>query len=308
MLDYFLTTFSTFLQIIPATLAQSLILSFVVLGVMIPFRMLQFPDLTSEGAYPLGACVSAIALNAGVPPAAALLVGAIAGFCAGCSTAFIHLRFKIHTLLSGIIVTTMLYSINLAILGKSNLSVGMEGSIFDAADTFGLADTPFKIWVVGALVIVTILGLVWYLKTESGTGFRAVGANPDMAEAQGISVWRATIAGIGLAGAFSGFSGAVMTQSQGFSDVNMGLGILINGLAALIIGEAIVGRSSVFRQVLAPFVGSIAYYMLVSLCLSANMPPPDLKLATGLFVLIMLALPTLKFGSGAAPAREEIRE
>lgn len=99
-----------------------------------------------------------------------------------------------------------------------------------------------------------------------------------------------------------------MTQSQGFSDVNMGLGILINGLAALIIGEAIVGRSSVPRQILAPFVGAIAYYLLVSLCLSANLPPPNLKLATGLFVLIMLALPTLKVGRGAAPACEEVRE
>jgi len=139
---------------------------------------------------------------------------------------------------------------------------------------------------------------------------RAVGSNPAMAEAQGISVWVSTIIGVGLASGFSATSGALMVQAQGFSDVNMGLGILINGLAALMIGEAVVGKQSVWRQLLAPFVGAIIYYQLVSLCLAAGMPPPDLKLATGLFVLAMLALPSLKRGRGAGgtPAREKFRE
>jgi putative ABC transport system permease protein len=152
------------------------------------------------------------------------------------------------------------------------------------------------------------VALNWFFKTEKGTAMRAVGANPAMAEAQGISVWVSTIGGVGLASAFSATSGALMVQSQGFADVNMGLGILINGLAALMIGEAIVGKHSVFRQLLAPFVGAIIYYQLVSLCLAAGMPPPDLKLATGLFVLAMLALPSLKRGRGGAPAREKFRE
>ena len=118
----------------------------------------------------------------------------------------------------------------------------------------------------------------------------------------------ATIGGVGLAGAFSAASGALMVQSQGFADVNMGLGILINGLAALMIGEAIVGKQSVLRQLAAPFVGAVVYYQLVSFCLAAGMPPPDLKLATGLFVLAMLALPSLKRSRGPAPARETFRE
>jgi putative ABC transport system permease protein len=137
-----------------------------------------------------------------------------------------------------------------------------------------------------------------FFKTEKGTAMRAVGANPDMAEAQGVGVWAATIGGVGAASAFAALSGALMVQSQGFSDINMGLGVLINGLASLMIGEAIIGRATMTRQLLAPFVGSIAYYMLVSLCLSAGMPPPDLKLATGLFVLIMLALPSLRRTTG----------
>ncbi|PZP55192.1 MAG: ABC transporter permease, partial [Delftia acidovorans] len=115
---------------IPATLAQSLILSFVVMAVMLPFRILSFPDLTSEGSYPLGGCVCAVTLVAGAPPLVALLAAAAAGFLAGCLTAFIHLRFRIHTLLAGILITTMLYSINLRIMGKANTPLFQETKIF----------------------------------------------------------------------------------------------------------------------------------------------------------------------------------
>ncbi|MGO4832185.1 hypothetical protein AB4144_07790, partial [Rhizobiaceae sp. 2RAB30] len=118
---------------------------------------------------------------------------------------------------------------------------------------------------------------------------RAVGATPHMAEAQGINVWAPTLGGVGLASAFSATSGALMVQSQGFADVNMGLGILINGLAALMIGEAIIGKQTVLRQLAAPFVGAVVYYQLVSLCLAAGMPPPDLKLATDLFIQLVEA-------------------
>ncbi|TIW84790.1 MAG: ABC transporter permease, partial [Mesorhizobium sp.] len=162
--------------------------------------------------------------------------------------------------------------------------------------------------VAGLLALIAFMLLYMFFRTEKGTAVRAVGANPDMAEAQGINVWAATIGGVGLASAFSASSGALMVQSQGFADVNMGLGILINGLAALMIGEAVVGKQTVWRQLLAPFAGAIIYYQLVSFCLAAGMPPPDLKLATGLFVLAMLALPSLKRSRGRAPAREEIRE
>ncbi|HEY5818275.1 MAG TPA: ABC transporter permease [Mesorhizobium sp.] len=298
---------SSFLTLIPVTLAQSLILAFVVLGIMIPFRMLSFPDLTSEGAFPLGGCVCGVLLAAGVGPLPAILAAIVVGFAAGFCTAYIHLRFRIHTLLAGILMTTMLYSINLRIMGKSNLSVFGTPAVFDWTP-FPAGFPAAKIAVAGLLVIVVFLGLYAYFNTERGTAVRAVGANPDMAEAQGINVWRATVGGVGAASAFSALSGALMVQSQGFADVNMGLGILINGLAALMIGEAITGKQTVLRQLLAPFVGAVAYYQLVSLCLAAGMPPPDLKLATGLFVLAMLALPSLKRGRGPRLAKETMRE
>ena len=307
-MDFIQTTIASFISLIPVTLAQSLILSFVVLGIMIPFRMLSFPDLTSEGAFPLGGCVCGVLLAAGASPLTAISVALIAGFAAGCCTAFIHLRFRIHTLLAGILMMTMLYSVNLRIMGKSNLSVFGSPTVFDWVPFVRPGFPASKIIAVGLIALVVFVLLNLYFKTERGTAVRAVGANPDMAEAQGINVWAATIGGVGLAGAFSALSGAVMVQSQGFADVNMGLGILINGLAALMIGEAIVGKQSVLRQIAAPFVGAIVYYQLVSLCLAAGMPPPDLKLATGLFVLAMLALPSLRRSRGAAPAREAFRE
>lgn len=307
-MEFIQTTIASFISLIPVTLAQSLILSFVVLGIMIPFRMLSFPDLTSEGAFPLGGCVCGVLLAAGASPLTAIAVALIAGFAAGCCTAFIHLRFRIHTLLAGILMMTMLYSINLRIMGKSNLSVFGSPTVFDWVPFVQSGFPASKIVAVGLIALAVFVLLNIYFKTERGTAVRAVGANPDMAEAQGINVWAATIGGVGLAGAFSALSGAVMVQSQGFADVNMGLGILINGLAALMIGEAIVGKQSVLRQIAAPFVGAIVYYQLVSLCLAAGMPPPDLKLATGLFVLAMLALPSLRRSRGPAPAREAFRE
>lgn len=293
-MDLLQEIFRSYFQLVPVTLAQSLVLSFVALSIMIPFRILNFPDLTSEGAYPLGGCVCAVALASGLGALAAILIGTLAGFAAGCATAYINLRFRIHTLLAGILIITMLYSINLRIMGKSNISVFGEPSVFDWASFADPGSPAAKIIIAGMFVIVVLLALKHFFGTEKGVAVRAVGSNPDMAAAQGISVWRATIGGVGLAGAFAALSGALMVQSQDFGDVNMGLGILINGLAALMIGEAITGNNTVARQLLAPFVGAIVYYQLVSLCLAAGMPPPDLKLATGLFVLTMLALPTLR--------------
>ncbi len=307
-MDFLQNIIASFISLIPVTLAQSLILAFVVMGIMIPFRMLSFPDLTSEGAFPLGGCVCGVLMAAGMGPLPAILIALLAGFAAGCCTAYIHLRFRIHTLLAGILMMTMLYSVNLRIMGRSNLSVFGAPTVFDWVPLLQPGFPASKIVMAGLFGLVIFAALLHYFRTEKGTAVRAVGANPDMAEAQGINVWLATIGGVGLAGAFSAASGALMVQSQGFADVNMGLGILINGLAALMIGEAIVGKQNVLRQLAAPFVGAVVYYQLVSFCLAAGMPPPDLKLATGLFVLAMLALPNIKRSRGPAPARETVRE
>ena len=243
--------FSIFVSLIPVTLAQSLILSFVVLAIMIPFRILSFPDLTSEGAYPLGGAVGAVAIVAGVPSYLAVLLAFAAGFLAGTVTAFIHLRFRIHTLLAGILVTTMLYSVNLRILGQPNIPLFRETKVFDYLDLGPGMVNLEKIFLAGVLTILVFLGLRFWFKTERGIAMRAVGDNPDMAEAQGNNVNRYIFLGVGIAGGFSAFSGSLMVQSQSFTDVNMGLGILINALAALMIGEAITGRRKILNQLAA---------------------------------------------------------
>ena len=299
---------ASFINLIPVTIAQSLIVAFVVLGVMIPFRLLGFPDLTSEGAYPLGGCVTGVLIASGYDPVFAMAVAACAGFLAGSTTAFIHLRFGINTLLAGILVMTMLYSINLRIMGRTNIALFNFDSLFKDLNPANFNDPWFKIAVVGTVIAVILAALYYLLVTERGTTIRAVGASPDMTEALGVSIWSATILGVGSASLFTALGGGIMVQSQGFADVNMGFGILINGLAALIIGEAITGRKTVLRQLLAPIAGALAYYQLVSLCLSLGLAPADLKLATGLFVLIMLALPALRRGGGVPQLKEKIRE
>ncbi|NUS68021.1 MAG: ABC transporter permease, partial [Ensifer adhaerens] len=202
-MDILQNTVASFISLVPVTLAQSLILAFVVLGIMIPFRMLSFPDLTSEGAFPLGGCVCGVLMAAGMSPLAAIAIALLAGFLAGCCTAFIHLRFRIHTLLAGILMMTMLYSINLRIMGRSNLSVFGASTVFDWAPGLQPGFPASKIVVAGLIALIVFFLLYHFFRTEKGTAVRAVGANPDMAEAQGIKVWMATIGGVGLAGAFS---------------------------------------------------------------------------------------------------------
>ena len=300
--------FNTFLQLIPITLAQSLIYAFVALGIMLPFRILSFPDLTSEGAFPLGGCVCGTLLAAGVHPFFAMLAALVAGFVAGCCTALIHLRFRINTLLAGILMITMLFSVDLRIMGRSNIPLFSFPNIFDTLWTGMNSSVWAKIAFLIVLVGAVIACLAAFFKTEIGTGVRAVGANVEMAEAQCIDVWKATIAGVGAASALSALGGSLLVQSQGYADVNIGFGVLINGLAALIIGEQVIGNRTVLRQVIAPVLGAVIYYQLVSFCLALGLPPSDLKLATGLFVLFMLGLPALRGQTGGMLKREKVRE
>jgi putative ABC transport system permease protein len=293
----------SFANLVPVTLSQSLLYGFVALGIMIPFRLLSFPDLTCEGAFPLGGCLCAALLVAGVPPALSMIIAILAGVLAGCATAFIHLRFKINTLLAGILMITILWSINLRIMGKSNIPLFAAPSFFDSIYSGFTLNVPVQIafWLLVAIALIALL--CWFLSTDLGLALRATGANEVMARAQGINTWAITIAGVGAANGLTAFAGASVAQVQGYADVQMGFGILINALAALIIGEAVVGRTSIFRQVLAPFVGSIVYYQVISAGLALGLHPSDLKLVTGLFVLIMLALPKRKSGGVALPER-----
>lgn len=284
---------SVFINLIPVTLVQSLIYSFVALAIMIPFRTLSLPDLTMEGSFPLGGCLVAAVLTAGLDPWSSTALAIAAGFLAGAATALVHLYFKIHSLLAGILVATMIWSVDLRIMGMPNKSVRPELSIFDAISPEILLNIGLQIAIFGALVALVVIALIAFYKSEIGLSLRCVGANARLSPALGINARIYVVLGFGIANALAALGGAIVVQQQGYADVTMGFGILVNGLAALIIGEAIIGRATIERQVIAPVAGSIIYYQLVSLGLATGLHPSDLKFLTGAFVLITLGLPLL---------------
>lgn len=295
---------ASFWNLVPVTLVQGILYAFVALAVMIPFRLLAFPDLTSEGSFPLGGCLCATLMVAGANPLLATLAAVAAGMLAGLATAFVHLRFRINTLLSGILIMTILYSVNLRVMGKANVALIDIDSVLHWVSPEVVTDVKLQIAVFGALAILALALLLWLLATQVGLSLRAVGANDSLAPALAINPWVYILAGLALANGLAAFAGALAVQLQGFADVHMGFGVLINGLAAVIIGETLIGRATVPRQLAAPLVGSILYYQLVSLGLALGLKPADLKLATGLFVLATLALPALRRGTEPERMRE----
>jgi putative ABC transport system permease protein len=296
---------SSFTSLIPVTLVQSLLYAYAALAIMLPFRVLNFPDLTSEGSFPLGAATCAWALVAGWHPLPAMGLAAAAGFAAGCATGWIHERVRVNTLLCGIIVLTMLYSINLRIMGAPNVPLFTYDSVFGLALGAKKGESWWQALFLGASILAAAGATLWFLRTRVGNAMRAVGASVPMARAQGVNVGAYTIAGLGLANAFAALSGALLAQNQGFADANLGFGVLINGLAAVILGETLVGTRSLARQVIAPLVGSLVYYQVISVALALGMRPSDLKFLTGLFVLVTLAIPAMR---GGGEGRFRIRE
>ncbi len=296
--------FDAFVNLIPITLATSLVYAYVALAILLPFRLLSFPDLTCEGAFPLGGAACAALILSGMNPFAATLLAVLIGGLAGASTALIHLWFRINTLLAGLLVMTALYSVNLRILGSANVTLFTVDSVFSLIDPRLLTSDVGKLAVFGGLMGGAIAGLWWFLTTEKGVALRAVGANPTLAPALGISVFTWTIVGLALANALAALAGALLVQRQGFADIGMGFGVLITGLAAMVIGETLLGREGLLRILIGPVVGAIVYYQVISLGLALGLHPSDLKLATAVFVLIALAIPALR---GRGGGRESMR-
>lgn len=282
-----------FLNLVPVTLVQSLIYSLVAIAIMIPFRTLSLPDLTVEGSFPLGGCVAAALVTAGLNPWAGTALAVAAGVVAGAATALIHLRLRIPSLLAGILVATMIWSVDLRAMGMPNRSVAPELSLYDTISPDILLSNWMQVALFAVLVGAVVLSLIAFYRTEIGLSLRCVGANARLSPALGISSSGYVVLGFGLANGLAALGGALVVQQQGYADVTMGFGILVNALAALIIGEAIIGQASIERQIVAPVVGSIVYYQLVSLGLAIGLHPSDLKFLTGAFVLITLGLPLL---------------
>jgi putative tryptophan/tyrosine transport system permease protein len=287
-----------------------LILSLLALGVFISFRVFQFADITADGSITLGASVAAVLLVNGTNPLLASAAAFAGGLAAGATTGVLHTRFGINQLLSGILVMTALYSINLHVMGRSNvplLSAATLASDAEGIATWLLGGAPAitvggrEIGARDAAVLVLVLVVVAavavavyaFFRTNLGTAMRATGQNAQMTRAVGVDVGNMTIAGLALANGLIALSGALLAQYQGFADVQMGIGMVVWGLASVIIGEALVGTQHFGLVIVGAVMGSLLFRLLVAIALRAGLDPNDLKLVTAGFVLAALVLPSL---------------
>lgn len=282
------------------------IFGLVALGVYLSFRVLDFPDLTVDGSFPLGAAIAAVGITGGVDPYLASLLAAGAGFLAGMATAQLHLRLGILHLLASILVMLALYSINLRIMGRPNLPLLSAETVFTPLEA--LAAPVYLTLPLAALAFTLIAkaALDWFLRTEIGLGLRAAGANPRMAAAQGVSRGWALTAGLGLSNALVALSGALFAQTQGFADVTMGVGVIIIGLAAVIIGETLAPGRGLALITLGVVIGSLAYRLAIAFALNLDaigLRAQDLNLVTAFLVIAAIAATRMRAPRGVRRAR-----
>jgi len=290
------------------SLTIGLILALLALGVYIAFRIFDFPDMTADGSITLGGAVAAILLVGGVSPVAATLAAALAGVAAGLVTGLLHTRCRIHPILSGILTMTALYSVNLRVMGKSNISLMSVDTLVSSAERLG---APFfgrgrmiLLWgweassrdlstLLATLLLVLLIMMLVYLffRTDLGTTMRATGDNPQMVRAQGTETGLMITLGLALANGLIALSGALLTQYQGFADVQMGIGMLVWGLASVIIGESLVRGGGLGLTICGALIGSLLFRLLVAIALRFGLNPNDLKLITALCVFAALVLP-----------------
>jgi len=279
-------------------LEQGALAGFLGLGVLISFRFFRFPDLTAEGSYPLGGAVAAALLVDGIDPVLATLAAIVAGVFAGMATALIHTKLRINNIVAGIIVMTALYTVNLRVMGSANISLLSVRTLFDeATSALGLGvhnETAVTIVLTFVLLALAGAALAWFMHTDLGLAVRATGENQAMIRSLGVNTDRTKLIGLGLSNGAIALSGALVAQDNGFADIGMGIGILVTGAAAVMIGEALFGDGSIERWVIATIVGVLIYRFLVALALRVGLAPVDLKLITATLLLLALALPRLR--------------
>ncbi|AVQ22544.1 ABC transporter permease [Fusobacterium nucleatum subsp. nucleatum ATCC 23726] len=265
-----------------ATIEQSLIFAIMVLGVYISFRILNFPDMTVDGTFPLGAAISAKLLTLGVNPYLTLIVTLVAGAVAGAITGLIHVKLKVKDLLAGILVMTALYSVNLRVMGKSNIPLFEEDNIFN---------TEYSMMItIVVLILISKFILDYLLKTKFGFTLKALGDNENLIVSLGLNEEKYKIYGLMIANAFVAFSGAILAQYQGFADVGMGTGIIVTGLASIIIGDTLFGKRRRLAGTTIVIIGSILYRGVIAVTLSMGMDASDLKLITSVIVIVILCI------------------
>ena len=280
---------------------QAALLSFLALGVLISFRFFRFPDLTAEGSYPLGGAVAGALLVQGANPALATVAAMLAGCVAGAVTSLIHTRLRINNIVAGIITMTALYSVNLNVMGRANVSLLATPSVFgDFVHLLVRLGIPARENVLTTVILAAILLLIvaallaWFLGTDLGLAVRATGENETMIRALGVDTSWTKLVGLAISNGFVALSGALVAQDNGFADIGMGVGILVTGAAAVMIGEALFGDRGILAWIVATLVGVVIYEALVVIALRVGLDPINLKLVTAALLLASLSLPRLK--------------
>ena len=289
------------IDLLMPTIAQGLLWAIMALGVYITYRVLDIADLTVEGSFPLGAAVAASLLAGGYSPWMAFGAAMLAGMLAGVATGLLHTKLKIPALLAGILTMIALYSVNLRVMGKANLSLLRVDTVFSIMRDIGGFSNAQAVLCVGIVSSLLIGGLIfWFFGTEIGAAIRATGFNPQMIRAQGVDTNFTIILGLLISNALVALSGALVAQNNGFADVGMGTGTIVIGLASVIIGEVLFGKFASKRKLAFAFtlasviLGAVIYYMVYQFVLWLKMPSEDMKLFSAIVVAIFLAIPYLK--------------
>ncbi|MCB5202501.1 ABC transporter permease [Neorhizobium sp. T786] len=277
-----------------------LVFAFVAIGVFLAFRVLDFPDLTVDGSFPLGAAVAAVLITAGINPWLSAGIAMVAGGAAGMVTAFLNVRFRILNLLASILTMIALFSVNLRVMGKPNVALINADTMLSPFFGLGLREVYVRPLFLGVLVILAIV-LVWrFLESDAGLAMRATGANPRMARAQGVDTRWQVYLGLALSNALVALGGALFAQTNGFADVTSGVGTIVVGLAAVIIGETLFGARGILLALIGCVVGSILYRIAIQVALSTDalgLKASDLNLVTAVLVAVALVLPRLRRGA-----------
>lgn len=282
-------------------LLQGFCFSAIALGIYISMKIFNIPDITTDGSYTFGATVTAVLLTHHLPAFAILPIVIAAGALAGSITGLIHTKLKINPLLSGILVMTALYSVNLTLMGRSNIPLLNVSSIFSIINISG--DPNYNtFWILLFFVLIVMLIIGYLLKTDFGIAMRATGNSESMIRALGVNTDRMKITGLALANALTATSGYLMTQFQGFADINMGIGIVIVGLGSVIIAESLINWfkiTSVWLSLVLVLSGAIIFQIVLAVTLSIGVDANLLKLVTAAFVLLIVSLPRLSFKSSS---------
>jgi len=278
---------------------QGFAFGLMVLGVYLTFRILDFPDLTVDGSLPLGAAVTAVSITAGLHPLVAMILAMGCGFLAGVVTGLLNTKLRILHLLASILTMIALYSINIRIMGRPNMTLLGQQTLLDPLLAAGWETSTGAPLLFGVICAVVVVLMIWFLHTEFGLAMLATGDNKQMITSQGVNTDLILVFGIGLSNALVALSGSLLCQSQGAADVNMGVGTIVAGLASVIVGETIFGDRSIGRAIIAALLGSVIYRLAIALALSVRLgsfsiTPSDLNLITALLVIVALTLPKVR--------------